>query len=290
MARIRAVLVGVDEYEGADVPALHGCVNDVALVRWLLKACFGVPNEDIRVVVNRRATKANILHRLNAMIAASEPGDLAVFYFSGHGSQIRDRDGDELADQLDELICPYDMDWDAGTYILDDDLDAIFDALPEGVLLEAFFDCCFWGAGPRELAPEPRPQSLRPDVRYLLPPVDIAARAEGDEDRLGIHQLSGSAVFNAGHVYWGASKEGQAAAEDYVEGRANGVFTYWGCRFIAENIERLDRGDYTRGTLLEELREYLHSLGYAQTPELSAPDELRAARPLFPEPAPRWAT
>jgi hypothetical protein len=283
MARLRAVLVGVDEYEGASVPTLNGCANDVALVRWLLKTCFGVPNEDIRVVVNQRATKANIVHRLEAMIRASEPGDLAVFYFSGHGSQIRDRNGDELTDQLDELICPYDMDWDAGTYIIDDDLDAIFGALPPGVLLEAFFDCCFWGAGPRALAPEPRPLSLRPDVRYLLPPVDIAARAEGDEERLGIHQLSGSETFTAGNVYWAASNEGQAAAEDYVEGRANGIFTYWGCRFIAENMERLERGDYTRAELLDDLRAYLHALGYAQTPELSAPDELRAARPFFPE-------
>ena len=43
-----------------------------------------------------------------------------LFHFSGHGSQIRDRDGDELKDHLDEIICPHDMDWD-GTYIVDDD-------------------------------------------------------------------------------------------------------------------------------------------------------------------------
>jgi Caspase domain len=30
--------------------------------------------------------------------------DKLLFHFSGHGSQIRDRDGDELKDQLDEII------------------------------------------------------------------------------------------------------------------------------------------------------------------------------------------
>ena len=35
--------------------------------------------------------------------------------------KIRDRDGDELKDQLDEILCPHDMDWD-GTFITDDDL------------------------------------------------------------------------------------------------------------------------------------------------------------------------
>jgi metacaspase-1 len=284
MTRIRAVLVGVDEYERSDIPALRGCVNDVALVRLLLKRYFDVPNEDIRVVVNQRATKANILYRLEHMIQRAEAGDVLVFYFSGHGSQIRDRNGDELTDSLDELICPYDMDWDRETYILDDDFDALFASLPPDVLLEAFFDCCFWGAGPRELSPEPRPQSLRGDVRYLPPPLDIASRADGDEERIEIHHLRGCNCFAKRNVMWAASQEGQASAEDYIDGTANGIFTYWGCRFIAENIERVDRDSFTREQLLEEVRGYLHALGYVQTPQLSAPDELRAASPLLPGP------
>jgi metacaspase-1 len=280
--RIRAVLVGIDEYERDDVPSLTGCVNDVALVRSLLKQYFEVPNEDLRIVVNGRATKANILSRLEATIARAEAGDVVVFYFSGHGSQVRDRNGDELTDGLDEIICPYDMDWDRGTYILDDDLDAIFATLPPDVLLEAFFDCCFWGADARGLDPAPRAQPLRRDVRYLPPPFDIAARAEGEWDRIDVHQLRACDCFTDRNVMWGASQEGQPAAEDYIDGRPNGIFTYWGCRFIAENIERVDRLEYTREQLLDDVRGYLHSLGYAQTPELSAPGELRAATPLLP--------
>ena len=282
MTQIRAVLVGVDEYERADIPPLHCCVNAVALVRSLLKQYFGVPNEDIRVVVNGRATKANILRRLEDTIARAQPGDVVVFYYSGHGSQVRDRNGDELTDSLDEVICPHDMDWDRETYILDDDLDAIFASLPPDVLLEAFFDCCFWGAGTRALEPEPRPELLRTDVRYLPPPFDIAARAEGAEAQLDIHQLRACECFAERNVVWGASQEGQPSAEDYIDGRPNGIFTYWGCRFIAENIERVDRLEYTREQLLDDVRGYLHSLGYAQTPELSAPGELRAATPLLP--------
>jgi metacaspase-1 len=281
MTRIRAVLVGIDEYENPKVPTLRGCVNDVALVRTLLKDYFGVPNEDIRVVVNGRATKAAIMYRLRDMIARGEPGDVLVFYYSGHGSQVRDRNGDELTDGLDEIICPYDMDWDRRTYILDDDLDALFGELSRGVLLEAFFDCCFWGAGTRSLEPEPAPEVLRTDVRYLPPPFDIAARAEGAGPHLKLHRLRTS-DFAEHNVVWGASQEGQPAAEDYIEGRANGIFTYWGCRFIAEHMEQMARFDYTREQLLEDVRGYLHQLGYAQTPELSAPGELRDSTPLVP--------
>jgi metacaspase-1 len=285
IGRIRAVLVGIDEYESPDVRSLQGCVNDVALVRSLLKEYFEVPNEDIRVVVNRRATKAAILHRLRDMISRGEPGDVLVFYYSGHGSQVRDRNGDELTDGLDEVICPYDMDWDRRTYILDDELDEIFGVLPAEVLLEAFFDCCFWGGASEFLALERERRRLRPDVRFLPPPFDIAARSEGDGSELRLHALSGSGAFSEGNVLWGASQEGQEAAEDVFDGRTNGVFTYWGCRFIAENMARLDRDRYSRGQLLDDVRGYLHELGYVQSPELSAPGELVGHPPILPEAA-----
>lgn len=275
MDRIRAVLVGVDEYERADVPALRGCVNDVLLVRWLLKTRFDVPNEDIRVLVNQRATRENIVHRLGAALGQAEPGDIVVFYFSGHGSQVRDRDGDELTDALDELICPYDMDWDRGTYLIDDDLEAALARLPPGVVLEAFFDCCFWGAGPRRLAPELPLQGLRSDVRFLPPPVDVLARAEGDEDRLDYHRLAGGALTER-NVLWAASGEGQPAGEDYLDGRAHGIFTFYGCQFIADNP-----WDYSRAQLLDDLRSYFHEQAYEQRPELAASADLQATRPFL---------
>lgn len=281
------MLVGVDVYERPEVPRLRGCVNDVALVRRVLKYGFGVPNEDIRVVVNERATKANIMHRLTTMIHDAEPGEVLVFYFSGHGSQIRDRDGDELNDWLDELLCPYDMDWDRRTYILDDDLDRVFGALPAGVLLEAFFDCCFWGAG-QEAEPVPLPQSLRHDVRYLSPPVDIYSRIEGEEYAVVHHDFFGCHCFEEmGNVLWAASEEGEPAAEDFFEGRVHGVFTYWGCRFLEEQLSA--GGLHSRAELLDALRSYLRGLGYFQVPVLSAPEPLLAGSPFLPVGSGRWA-
>lgn len=283
VAGIRAVLVGVDSYERSDIPPLSGCVNDVALVRQTLKNVLGIPNEDIRVVVNERATKANVIHRLRATLDEADEGDVVVLYFSGHGSQIRDRDGDELGDRLDELICPYDMDWDRGTYILDDELDALIERVPPEILVEVFVDCCFWGAGARDLEGDSRPQGLRADVRYLAPPFDIAARFEGEEAVLHRHGFAGCRCFEERNVFWAASSEGEPAAEDYLEGRAHGVFTYWGCRFIEANFERMVRLGYSREELLHDLRAYLSSIGYVQTAELSAPDDLRRLGPFMRE-------
>ena len=268
--RVRCVLVGIDVYEHPDIPPLAGCVNDVALVRSTIKE-FGVPNEDIHVLVNRRATKANIMNRIGRVVRSAEPGDVLVFYYSGHGSQVRDRNGDELADSLDEVICPYDMDWSSDTFILDDDLDEILSHAPRDVVIEVFVDCCFWGATPIER-----------EVRFVPPPFDIGARADGEEDVLHYHGLSACDCFAGRNVFWAASSEGQIAAEDDLEGRTHGVFTFWGCQFMLANLERILNHEYSRQELIEDLHVYLRSLRYEQRPELWAPWDLQMAPPFLP--------
>ena len=116
----KALLVGINKYATAGSD-LQGCVNDVTNVRDILLKYYGFTVPDIRVLTDDRATKVNIIERLGWLIAEVSAGDNIVFHFSGHGSQIRDRNGDELKDGLDEIICPHDMDWD-GTFITDDEL------------------------------------------------------------------------------------------------------------------------------------------------------------------------
>ena len=60
-----------------------------------------------------------------------------VFHYSGHGSQVRDTEGDELEDGKDEIICPWDFNWEDG-FIKDDDFDTAFAGLNTGYI--------FWGA------------------------------------------------------------------------------------------------------------------------------------------------
>ncbi len=170
MAR-SAVLVGINDYGGTG--NLQGCVNDVTNVRHILKTYFGFLNSEIRVLVDQRATKVNIIDRLEKMVANAKRGDHLVFHFSGHGSQIRDRgEQDELNDHLDELLCPHDMDWD-GNFIIDDQLRSIFSKLPASVSLEVILDCCHSGTGLRSFD-FGRPAALGPEHpthnRFLPPP------------------------------------------------------------------------------------------------------------------------
>jgi hypothetical protein len=63
------------------------------------------------------------------------------FNFSGHGTQIRDVDGDE-ADGFDEALCP--CDFESAGVIVDDDLSQWLEILPSHQLF-AVCDCCHSG-------------------------------------------------------------------------------------------------------------------------------------------------
>ena len=267
----KALLVGINDYEG--INDLNGCLNDVTNMRNVLKTYLGFSNRDIRVLVDDRATKENIIYRLNWMVKNAKSGDFLVFHFSGHGSQIRDREGDELSDRMDELLCPWDMNWDGG-YITDDDLNAIFKKLSKNVLLEVFLDCCHSGTGLREniLGRPPELGLEHPTlVRYLPPPVDIECRFEGEEDE-GFKSKTRSTVH---HVLWAGCKDNQTSADAYINGAYNGAFTYFFCRHMRDTGGRI-----TRKELLRRIRQSLRHGNYSQVPQLEAEATKQKGRAL----------
>jgi len=78
----RALLVGINKYR---IPGseLNGCVNDVTNVRDILLKYFGFDVNDIRMVVDDRATKANIMKRLGWLVADAKAGDRSCFTSRG---------------------------------------------------------------------------------------------------------------------------------------------------------------------------------------------------------------
>lgn len=264
----RALLVGVNKYRmpGAD---LQGCVNDVTNIRDVLLKYFGFSVREIRVLVDARATKENIMKRLKWLVKDAKPGDRMVFHFSGHGSQIRDRDGDELKDHMDEIICPHDMDWD-GTYIVDDELKKIFSGIPKGATLDVLLDACHSGTGTREgramamLRPE---ESIRP--RFLAPPVDIKMREEEDLPVVKI----GRAGNPQNHVLFSGCRDNQTSADAYIKGSYNGAFTYFFCKHLRDT-----QGGLSRSELLKRLRASLLFEGYNQVPQLEGPTAAKKRR------------
>jgi metacaspase-1 len=73
---------------------LRGCVNDVKSMYSLLQQCYGFQPANMKCLVDNdpssiQPTGANIKKHLAQFVAASKPGDVLVFHFSGHGTQVR---------------------------------------------------------------------------------------------------------------------------------------------------------------------------------------------------------
>ena len=82
----RALLVGINEYPNP-ADRLEGCVNDVFRMSEVLQE-GGVKPENIRVVLNHRATAEGIRDRLEWLLDGTGPDAIRIFYYSGHGAQI----------------------------------------------------------------------------------------------------------------------------------------------------------------------------------------------------------
>lgn len=161
----RALLVGIDRYPD---PAhrLEGCANDVFLVSARLQE-RGYAAEEIRVLLNERATAGAIRQRWDWLVEGVRGGQQRVFYFSGHGAQMPGYGWGERIDHADECLVPVDFDWTVDRAILDDQLFAWYSQLPYDVRFAAMFDCCHSGGLDRGGIGR---------VRGLHPPDDIRHR------------------------------------------------------------------------------------------------------------------
>ncbi|MFX9844273.1 caspase family protein, partial [Acinetobacter baumannii] len=144
--RKRAFLCGI-LYKGHK-QALNGSINDVMLMKKLLIERMGFPMASILVLTeeedrSRIPTKQNIRAAMRWLVQGCQGGDSLVFFYSGHGSQMKDQDGDEL-DGYDECLLPLDYEFEGK--ILDDEINAtIVRPLPKDAKLHAIIDTCFSG-------------------------------------------------------------------------------------------------------------------------------------------------
>lgn len=108
----KALLIGINYYDTPSA-ALSGCVNDVVNMRNMLIDAYGYDSANITVLRDDatnavdKPTAANIVKQLTSIISQSASLKEIWIHYSGHGSQIRDTNGDE-ADRKDEVIVPAD--------------------------------------------------------------------------------------------------------------------------------------------------------------------------------------
>ena len=124
----KAFLVGINKYQGSP---LRGCVNDVIVVQQILVSQFGFKQENIKIMTDYEATRANIVAGLKWLTTGVGSGDSIVFHYSGHGSQVMvdDRTSTNEVDGRDEILCPINLDWN--NPLRDHEVGAFFKRVPK---------------------------------------------------------------------------------------------------------------------------------------------------------------
>lgn len=90
MAQKHALLIGINEYPYLDKNSqLTASHLDVCRIKRVLEEKFGFSGKDIKCLLSPQASRDSILGAMRQLLAGSRPGDLIVFYFSGHGSRSK---------------------------------------------------------------------------------------------------------------------------------------------------------------------------------------------------------
>ncbi len=167
----KAVVIGIDKYDpegrGGRWVNLDGCANDALSVKQVLESRYGFRDENIKVLLNSEASRDNILDGFNNLLASCESGDIAVIYYAGHGSQVKNSMSEEK-DLKDETMVPADS-YLGAKDIRDKELAAVFNKFADkGVILTILYDCCHSGSIGRgsPSANPPKMRHIEEDLSY----------------------------------------------------------------------------------------------------------------------------
>jgi hypothetical protein len=250
-----ALLVGIANYENPRY-RLQGPLNDVRNFRSALIGACGFDARNIATLTDRDASLDEILIHLEELLGASYgegsgPCHL-VFYYSGHGTQVPDTDGDE-ADHLDEAIVPWDFDGSKNSVITDDMIyERCRKYYREGMTIDLIYDSCFSGGMERAI----HHKFISVDSRYSHLP------------------KATKLVPVPSMVVWTASKENQVSEEQEFSyasmSQVEGVFTH----YLVQAIK--DHSDATRFAMIKLVRQKIKSDGFTQRPRLMGSKKLKS--------------
>ncbi len=117
-----ALLVGINNYPKTErFGQLLGCVQDTELQKHLLMHRFGFQAKDILTITDQQATRQGILTAFKEhLIAQAKPGDVVVFHFSGHGSEVADPESPDPEYRRNSTFVPSDDSSDLEEEVVND--------------------------------------------------------------------------------------------------------------------------------------------------------------------------
>jgi len=243
--------------------ALRGCINDAR--DWA--AFFQPVCDSVTPLHEQLATKANIVAEVAKVLGRLTANDTAIITFSGHGTHIPDKSGDE-ADRRDEALCPWDMN---RKLLLDDELYDLLRQRADFSRVLLITDCCHSGTMTRNTED-------RGAARYV-PFAELTCCMCSDAvDRITSQAKAAHSFARAtdsGLIHLSGCQDDQVSYDATIAGKACGAFTHYA---LAALKARKTPG-MTYGEWKEAVRPYLPSNRYPQSPGFSG--DMAAVVPGF---------
>jgi metacaspase-1 len=198
-------------YEGWD-GALNACEADARDMQALAKKQGFKSSTQL---LTKAATVAAVNKEIAAAAKQLAKGDIFFLTYSGHGGQVRDTNGDEEADRMDETWVLFDRQF------VDDELYDLWGKFKAGVRLLVLSDSCHSGSVTRAI-----PAVLAGGPRARVMPRQVGEKVEAAHAKLyrGIqeaHPGAEKAKVKASVLLISGCQDNQLS----MDGDANGAFT-----------------------------------------------------------------
>lgn len=287
----RALLIGINEYSDPDVLDLHGCENDVEAMAEVLAGSYRFePVNLTKLTGAENTTRQRILDELTRLIEVTEEGDVAVVYYSGHGSQVPDRDGDEEEDHKDETIVPSDSGRGGRPVldIVDDELKSYVGALSQRTpYATVIFDSCHSKSVTKEIeasfvmATRQASQRAPRATPAASEPLAVPTRLYPGFKEPSNAAKSETGLFRKGeYLLIAGCQDDETSKEVEFNGVPRGSLTYY-------LVEQLRSGaNSTVEAIFDQVRPKVERTAEdgneTQRPVLEGPEELTGAHPFSP--------
>ncbi len=243
----KALLIGIGAYE--NIQPLVGPPRDLVRMENFLKTHMGYRTDEIAVLKDGQATRKNLLRTMNNwLVRSTKPGDKVFIYYSGHGSQLPDDNGDEK-DGLDETLSPINTTKDGKNQITDDEFGAILAKMSDRDLT-VIIDSCHSGTISRGVASASAANSSD-RARTFIP--DLTTRSGGPtKDQVKAHRGEASFLRSSDKLrIWSAASANQFSW-DTLNG---GVFTRNFINGVGKKLaDKNKHGTVTHAELITYLR------------------------------------
>ncbi len=263
---VYALLVGIDEYI-SPVSPLKGCVNDITAVKEYLEGSIPAENLHILTLLNKEATRENVVNGFREHLCQAGSEDVAFFYFAGHGAQ--EEAPKEFwhiePERKNETIVCYDSRTPNSRDLADKEINQLIDEVAaKNPHITIVMDCCHSGAGSRdpETRRAPIDQRQRPIESYIISKTKVE---ELSTSRSLESNPSGWNLSEARYVFMAACRDIEEAKEYTGDGKRRGAFSYFFIKTLQDAKDNLTYRD-----LFKRTQAMIIAKVKAQSPQLEA--------------------